>query len=148
MLRIAGRLHDIGRIVVPSAVLQKPTSLAEDEWTLVREHPAIGAAAVSKVPGLRTIAPVIRAHHEHWDGSGYPDGLTAQEIPLGARILAVADAYVAMTNDRPYRKARLLTEALEELRGCSGIQFDPEVVVAMEHVLEAATPAVDDVGAA
>jgi HD-GYP domain-containing protein (c-di-GMP phosphodiesterase class II) len=135
---MAGRLHDIGKVVVPEAVLLKDGPLTEGEWALIRMHPAVGADVVEKVPALRALAPMIRGHHERWDGKGYPDGLAGDQIPLGGRILAVADAYVTMTVGRPYRPAFHASWALEELRRGSGSQFDPAVVLAMERVLDLA----------
>ena len=101
----------------------------------MRTHAAIGAEVVSSVPVLRPLAPVIRAHHERWDGQGYPDQLAGKAIPFGARILAVVNAYTAMTVDRPYQKARSSALALAELQRCAGSQFDPEVVDVMERLL-------------
>jgi two-component system cell cycle response regulator len=140
MLGLAGRLHDIGKVAVPDAILDKTGQLTEVDWVTMRRHPLVGADVVSRVPALRVLAPVIRAHHERWDGTGYPDGLAGAAIPRGARILAVADAFVAMTSDRPYRAASSRSWALAELRRCAGRQFDPAVVAALEHVL-AAEPA-------
>jgi two-component system cell cycle response regulator len=132
---LAGRLHDIGKVAVPDVVLNKPSSLSEDEWTLVRKHAAVGAAVISRIPKLSVLAPAIRAHHEFWNGQGYPDGLSREAIPLSARILAVADAYEAMTSDRPYRKALSSERAVAELDACAGSQFDPTVVAALRRVL-------------
>jgi diguanylate cyclase (GGDEF)-like protein/putative nucleotidyltransferase with HDIG domain len=132
---LAGHLHDVGKLAVPDAILWKPGDLTGEEWGTIRRHTEMGAQAVSCVPSLRILAPIIRAHHERWDGRGYPDHLRGPEIPLAARILAVADAYVAMRADRPYRPALSETEALDELRRCSGAQFDPETVVALIRVL-------------
>jgi HD-GYP domain-containing protein (c-di-GMP phosphodiesterase class II) len=136
----AGQLHDIGKVAIPDAILRKPGPLSPDEWTITRQHPAVSAEVVSYVPTLRHIAPIIRAHHERMDGSGYPDGLAGDEIPLGARILAVVDSYAAITTDRPYRSAKSPAWALAELRRGAGTQFDPNVVAALERVL-AADPA-------
>ena len=135
MIGMAGRLHDVGKVAVPDAVLQKPGRLTEKEWEVIRKHPEVGADVVSRVPSLRTLAPVIRAHHERWDGQGYPDKLVGEAIPLGARIVAVADAYHAMTTNRPYQPARDAASALAELRHCAGTQFDPTVVQGLERIL-------------
>jgi diguanylate cyclase (GGDEF)-like protein len=135
LVGLAGRLHDIGKLAIPDAVLRKPASLTEDEWTLMRTHPGLGAAVVSRVPALRALAPIIRAHHERWDGQGYPDRLAGDAIPLLARVLAVADALSAMRTDRPYQRACSAEAALAELRRCRGTQFDPHVVDAMERLL-------------
>ncbi len=128
MLGIAGLLHDIGKVGVPDAILQKPGHLSPKEWEMLRTHAAVGADVVSRVPALRPLAPIIRAHHEQWDGSGYPDGLSGDAIPMGARMVAVVDAYGAMTSDRPYRKGRSSETARDELRRCAGTQFDPDIV--------------------
>jgi diguanylate cyclase (GGDEF)-like protein len=134
-IKLAARLHDIGKVAVPDAVLLKPGQLNDDEWMLMRRHPIVGADVVGRIHGLGHLAPLIRSHHERWDGVGYPDGLVGEEIPLGARILAVADAYDAMTQGRVYQEPRDQRWAMNELRRCAGSQFDPEVVAAMEHVL-------------
>jgi diguanylate cyclase (GGDEF)-like protein len=136
MIGLAARLHDVGKIAVPDAVLQQPGRLSAEEWGPMRMHPIVGADVVSRVPALRALAPVIRAHHERWDGGGYPDGLAGDAIPLGARIVAVVDAYSAMTTDRPYRQGRDAAWALAELRRCAGTQFDATVVEALARVLE------------
>ncbi len=139
MLGLAGRLHDVGKVAIPDAVLQKPAArLTEEEQALMRRHTIVGGDVVSRVPSLRAIAPLIRAHHEQWNGSGYPDGLTGEQIPLGARIVAVADAYEAMTTDRPYQQAHDEAWALAELRRCAGTQFDPMIVEVLERVLSVA----------
>ncbi len=135
LIGLAGRLHDVGKVVVPDTVLQKPGRLDEEEWVLMRTHPLVGADVVGRVPALRALAPLIRAHHERWDGTGYPDGLAGAAIPLGARVVAVADTYGAMTTDRPYRRACPAAHALDELRRCAGTQFDPAIVAALERVL-------------
>jgi HD-GYP domain-containing protein (c-di-GMP phosphodiesterase class II) len=135
MIALAGRLHDVGKVSIPDAVLQKPSRLTQEEWGLVRTHPMVGAAVVGHIPALRPLVPVIRAHHERWDGQGYPDHLEGEAIPFGARLLMAVDAYLAMTVDRPYQKARAPSVALTELRRCAGSQFDPQVVAALEQVL-------------
>ena len=127
-LRRGALLHDIGKIGVPDHILRKPGALTDNEWTTMRTHPDLGARIIANIPFLEEVAVIIRAHHERWDGAGYPEGLTAEHIPLGARIFAVADSFDAMTSDRPYRRGRRLDEALEEIRRCAGTQFDPAVV--------------------
>lgn len=128
-LRAAALLHDIGKIRVPDNILFKPGPLASDEWVAIREHPKFGVAILKHIKGLSGCVPIIQHHHEHFDGQGYPAGLKGGDIPLDARILAVADAYDAMTSPRPYRPDKLLHEdALRELIRCSGTYFDPEVV--------------------
>ena len=124
----AAILHDIGKLAVPDAILSKPAPLTSDEWLEMRRHPDVGHDLVRDVPFLGHAAEIIRSHHERFDGAGYPRSLKGEEIPLGARIFAVVDAYDAMTSDRPYRLARSHEEALEEIRRQVGTQFDPVVV--------------------
>lgn len=126
----AGLLHDIGKIGVPEAVLGKRGPLEPEEWALMRRHPLIGAQIVAPFDFLSAGALIIRHHHERWDGSGYPDGLVGQGIPLGARIVAVADVYDALTSTRPYRAALPQREALEHIMGEAGRTLDERVVVA------------------
>lgn len=135
MIGLAGRLHDVGKIAIPDAVLRKPGRLTDEEWGVLCTHPVVGASVVGRVPALGILTPLIRGHHEHWDGRGYPDGLAGEEIPLGARIIAVADAYGAITSDRPYRRRQDAAWALVEIRRCAGTQFDPRVVAVLERVL-------------
>ena len=132
---IAGRLHDVGKVTIPDAILRKSGTLTEGEWAQMRLHPVNGAAIIGRVPGLRFLEPLIRSHHERWDGGGYPDGLAGEAIPLGARIIAVTEAYGALTANRPYRAGRTQGEALAELQRCAGSQFDPGVVETLERVL-------------
>ncbi len=135
MVGLAARLHDVGKVVVPDAILRKPARLTEEEWVTMRRHPVVGADVVGRAPALRALAPVVRAHHERWDGQGYPDGLAGEAIPLAARIVAAADAYGAMTTDRPYRPAHSPAWALDELRRHAETQFDPAVIAALTHAL-------------
>ncbi|HLJ67298.1 MAG TPA: diguanylate cyclase [Chloroflexota bacterium] len=135
LVGMAGRLYDIGKVAIPDAVLTKRGHLTEEEWDVVLKHPVVSAGIVSRVPALRILTSWIRAHHEQWDGSGYPDGLAGDAIPLAARILAVADAYEAMTSGRPYRGRRTSAQALREIERCAGSQFDPAVVEALRRVL-------------
>jgi diguanylate cyclase (GGDEF)-like protein len=137
LLRMAGMLHDIGKVAVPDRILRKRGALTPTEYEEVKRHAAIGADIVGRIDGLQTIAPWIRHSHEHVDGSGYPDGLRGDEIPLASRILLVADAYDAMTTDRPYRSAMAPCDALTELRQWIGHQFDPSCVEALGEVLAA-----------
>jgi HD-GYP domain-containing protein (c-di-GMP phosphodiesterase class II)/CHASE2 domain-containing sensor protein len=125
VLHLAATLHDIGKIAIPEAVLNKPTSLTEDERRIIQKHPVRGAIILEPVHQLRPIIPGIRHHHEAYDGAGYPDGLAGENIPLLARVIAIADSFDAMTTDRPYRRARTDAEALEEVGRCAGTQFDP-----------------------
>lgn len=133
-LKLAGLLHDLGKIGLPDAVLKEARPLTEDEQAIVRRHPEFGQSLLDGL-GLEQVQDWVLHHHEHWDGSGYPGGLEGEEIPLGARIILVADAYVAITTDRPYRAARSEAAALRELRVHAGSQFDPAVVEALEHFL-------------
>jgi putative nucleotidyltransferase with HDIG domain len=134
-LEMAAYLHDIGKIGIREEILLKPGRLDDVEMEQMRHHPLIGANILKPVAFPWAIAPIVRHHHEHWDGAGYPAGLRGEEIPLLARILAAADACEAMTSDRPYRRGRTVEEAVEELRRCSGTQFDPRVVDAFVLVL-------------
>jgi diguanylate cyclase (GGDEF)-like protein len=127
-VRLATELHDVGKVAIPDAILGKPGPLTADEWEFVRRHPVIGQRIVLAAPALAPVATLVRASHERWDGGGYPDGLAGREIPIGARIVAVADAYAAITAGRPYRPARTPGEALDELRRGAGSQFDAGVV--------------------
>src|SRR5829696_313437 len=123
-IRAAGVLHDIGKLGVADAILKKPGALTDDEWTEMRRHPELGARILDHA-NLRDISAWVLAHHERMDGRGYPSGLAGEAIPLEARILAVADAYEAMTADRPYRTALGHDAAREQLRACADSQFDP-----------------------
>jgi two-component system, cell cycle response regulator len=127
-LRLGAELHDIGKLAVPVALLGKVGPLDEEEWEFVRRHPVVGQRIVSGAPSMREVGLIVRATHERWDGGGYPDGLAGNVIPLASRIIAVCDAYVAMTNDRPFRGALPQLQAVAELRRCAGSQFDPQVV--------------------
>ena len=127
-IRLAAALHDIGKIGVPDEILRKPGPLTSQEWDLMKLHPKIGADIIAPVAKLVNVAPIIMAHQEKFDGSGYPYGLKGEQIPMGARVLAVVDAYVAITDERVYRKARSHEEAIAELVKHSGSQFDPAVV--------------------
>ncbi len=124
-LRIAAHLHDLGKIGVPDAILHKPGPLDDTEWSIMREHPVWGARALESIPGFRPAARAVRHHHERWDGDGYPDGLAGEDIPIGARIIAVCDAYEAMTSTRPYRPALAEPLARERIVAGTGTQFDP-----------------------
>jgi diguanylate cyclase (GGDEF)-like protein len=146
LLRLAAQLHDIGKIGIPEAILHKPGPLTEDEWDVMRNHPRIGQQILTEARGqFGLVSHIVVAHHERWDGKGYPYGLAQEEIPLGARILSVIDAYDAMTSSRPYRKALPVAEAREELLRCAGTQFDPQVVNAFLQVLQTQEPQVSSV---
>ncbi|HYB28019.1 MAG TPA: diguanylate cyclase [Solirubrobacteraceae bacterium] len=127
-VRLAAELHDVGKVAIPDAILDKPAALDEAEWAFIRRHTLVGERIIAAAPDLVRVAKLVRSSHENYDGTGYPDGLTRQEIPLGARIIAVCDAFDAMTTDRPYRKAMDHESAAQELRRCAGTQFDPVVV--------------------
>jgi GAF domain-containing protein len=141
-LEFAARLHDVGKIRVPDRVLNKPGPLNPQEREVMRCHSAWGSETLSGVPGLEVVATIVRFHHERWDGGGYPDGLGGACIPLASRIIAVCDAFGAMTCDRPYRAGMPPAEALGELRAGAGTQFDPAVVDAFCEALATQVPAV------
>jgi putative nucleotidyltransferase with HDIG domain len=134
-LELAALLHDVGKIAVPELILNKPGKLTDEEFKLIKEHPARGESILSPVIELKEIGRVVRSHHERYDGTGYPDRLKGQEIPIGARIMTIADTYDSITSERPYRKAASHRYAVKEIISCSGTQFDPEVV---GHFLEIA----------
>jgi diguanylate cyclase (GGDEF)-like protein len=140
-VRIAAELHDIGKMAIPEAILAKPRGLSEGEWALMRQHTVAGERIIASSPALADVAPLVRSSHERWDGTGYPDRLRADEIPRGARIIAVCDSYHAMTSDRAYRQALNPETALAELRAGAGTQFDPEVVDAFLSRVPGAAPA-------
>jgi putative nucleotidyltransferase with HDIG domain len=124
-VKLGAILHDVGKIGIPDAILLKPGALNDGEWVVMRSHTTIGEEMLRSIDFLSPSLPIIRNHHERWDGKGYPDGLAGEQIPLGARIVAVCDSFDAMTSDRPYRKARSVDEACEEILRCAGTQFDP-----------------------
>jgi HD-GYP domain-containing protein (c-di-GMP phosphodiesterase class II) len=136
-LRYAATLHDIGELGVPEAILNKPGPLTEEERPAIQRHPLIGEGILSPVDFLADAVPLVRAAHERWDGSGYPDGLAGEAIPLGARILFACDSYDAMITERPYRPALPAEEARQELRRVAGSQLDPRVVDALLGTLDA-----------
>jgi diguanylate cyclase (GGDEF)-like protein/putative nucleotidyltransferase with HDIG domain len=140
-------LHDVGKFAVPSSILYKATSLSEEEWQEMKQHPEVGWSMLRQVESLQGAAEIVRAHHEHYDGSGYPRGLGGDEIPRGARIFAVADAFDAITSDRPYRDARSHAVAVEEILANRGTQFDPGVVAALLQVMGYERPQEADSGA-
>jgi len=127
LLRVGGPLHDIGKLGVSDDVLGKAGGLEDHELAQIREHPRIGAKILLRVASFRDALPYVLYHHERWDGTGYPTGKAGEEIPLEARVLAVADAFDAMTSDRPYRRALTREEALAEVERCAGTQFDPQI---------------------
>ncbi len=131
----ASILHDIGKIGISDRILRKREILSEEDWVVIKMHPTIGSNIVSSIDAYPHLAPTISAHQEKYDGTGYPRGLSGNEIPLGARILGIADAYQAMTEDRYYRQARTHVEALAELEKVRGTQFDPEVLDVFMNVV-------------
>jgi two-component system cell cycle response regulator len=150
-MRHAAQLHDIGKIAIPDAILSKRGPLDEEEWGFVRRHTIVGERILNAAPALAEVAALVRSTHEHYDGRGYPDGLKGDAIPVASRIIAVCDAFDAMTSDRPYRVAMTPADALAELERCSRTQFDPEIVAAFRATLhEPAAPVrvLEDQGAA
>jgi putative nucleotidyltransferase with HDIG domain len=135
LLSHAALFHDIGKVAIPDEILLKPATLTTGEWSLMRSHAAEGARIIDRLGFLDDAVPAIRHHHERWDGAGYPDGLHGEEIPLGARIIHVADALDCMLTNRVYRTARPAEDALDELRRAAGSQFCPRCVAALERVL-------------
>ena len=137
IIELAGLLHDVGKIGIPDRVLQKPDELAPDEWAMMQRHPDLGAHILGDNPALAAVVPLVRHHHERFDGRGYPDQLSGNNIPLGAAIVGLADAFDTMTSDRPYRRARTIDQALQEVARCSGSHFHPKVASAFLKVVKA-----------
>jgi len=137
-------LHDIGKVGIPEQILCKTGPLTGDEWDIMRTHPVVGAQIVAPITFLTDAVDLVRHHHERFDGSGYPDGLRGEEIPLPARIFAVADSFDAMTSDRPYRGAMRIERALSEIEQGAGSQFDPEVVRVFIGMIQDDPPSDDD----
>jgi HD-GYP domain-containing protein (c-di-GMP phosphodiesterase class II) len=134
-LRYGFLLHDVGKVGIPEAVLNKPGPLDDGEWEVMRAHPMLGVQMVAGIKSLGSAVEVIRCHHERWDGKGYPAGLAGEAIPAGARVFAVADAFDAMTSDRPYRQAMPFDRACQEIAEGAGSQFDPSVVDAFTAIV-------------
>lgn len=128
-------LHDVGKVAVPDEILHKPAALNADEWQLMRQHTIIGERILLASPGMAPVASLVRSSHERWDGAGYPDGLRGEQIPLGARIIAVCDSFDAIVSDRPYAQGRSVSAAIAELERCAGTQFDPAVVAAFAGLM-------------
>jgi putative nucleotidyltransferase with HDIG domain len=135
-IRIGGLMHDIGKIGIAENILNKPEALTDEESEEMKKHPEIGYRILLSVPEFSEVAESILAHHERWDGKGYPQGLKGEEIPLQARIITVADTFEAMTSDRSYRKAVSHDEAITELQGIAGTQLDPKITAAFIEVLK------------
>ncbi len=135
-IRLAGILHDIGKIGIRDEILHKEGKLTEEEWKQIRKHPEVSVSILSRIPDLKGILKIIRHHHEHYNGKGYPSGLVGEQIPLGARILAVTDMLDALISDRPYREKITFMEAVEEIRKVSGTQLDPRIVEALDGIVE------------
>jgi len=135
-IELAAELHDIGKVAIPETILNKPGPLDEEEWAFIRRHTEIGERIVTAAPSLAHTSKLVRSHHERYDGSGYPDHLAGEDLPFGARVIAVCDAFGAMTSQRPYSDAISVAEALAELRRCSGSDFDPTVVRAFCELVE------------
>jgi HD-GYP domain-containing protein (c-di-GMP phosphodiesterase class II) len=133
-------LHDIGKIGVPDELLHRPGKLSEEEMERVRHHVQLGASMIEMLGEMHPIVPLIRHHHESWDGTGYPDGMKGEEIPMISRVISVADMYDAMTSDRPYRKRRSHEWAVEEIKRVSGTKLDPRVAEAFLQVLKEISP--------
>jgi len=133
-IRQAAELHDVGKLAIPEEILSKPGTLTGDEWEFVKRHPLIGERILATAPDFGGAAKLVRSSHERWDGTGYPDRLTGPEIPLGARIISVCDAFEAMTSTRPYAPQLESEDAMSELVRGAGTQFDPEVVAAFSSV--------------
>ena len=133
-VRHAAELHDIGKVAVPDDILSKPGPLNEEEFAFIRRHTLIGERIIAAAPALSEVARLVRSSHERWDGGGYPDGLSGEDIPLASRIVFAADAFDAMTSARPYNEPRSADGAIREMRECAGTQFDPVVVDAFRSV--------------
>jgi HD-GYP domain-containing protein (c-di-GMP phosphodiesterase class II) len=140
----AALLHDVGKLAIPSEILQKTGPLSREEWEVMAEHPVVGERILMRTKDLAGLAPIVRHEHEHWDGSGYPDGLERHRIPLGSRIIFACDAYAAMITSRPYRPAMGIDDAVAELRAGVGTKFDPEVIDSLLDLLGYNAPDVPD----
>jgi putative nucleotidyltransferase with HDIG domain len=130
----AALIHDLGKVGIMDSIISKPGPLTDEEYNILKRHPVIGAEIINRMKGFQDLVPLVRHHHERWDGRGYPDGLEKEEIPVGARILALSDSLDAMLSDRPYRPTRSMKEVVEEVIRCTGTQFDPHVVEAFFEV--------------
>ncbi len=142
-VRLAALLHDVGKLALPEEILEKPSALTSIEWESVVQHPRIGQVILEQASVLRDAIPIVLHHHERFAGHGYPYGIRGSDIPLGARIVALADAYDAMTTDRPYRRAMTHAQAIREIQRHAGTQFDPEVVTVFCDLYAAERPVAD-----
>ena len=134
-VRLAGELHDVGKVAIPNGILSKPGGLTREERLVVEQHPVIGERILAAAPALANVARLVRSSHEWMDGTGYPDRLAGEDIPLGARLVAVCDAYDAMVSDRPYRRAMDAEAALAELERSAGFQFEADIVVLVREAI-------------
>jgi HD-GYP domain-containing protein (c-di-GMP phosphodiesterase class II) len=141
LLQMAAMLHDVGKVSIPDHILRKQKPLTPQEWEAIKQNPVRGAEIASRIQGLEAIVPWVRHSLERYDGSGYPDGLRGEEIPLACRIMHVADAYDAITSGRPYKERLAPDAAMEELRNNAGTQFDPQCVEALERAVAGGAPA-------
>lgn len=139
IVHIGAHLHDIGKLGIPDCILDKPGRLTNEEYSIIRRHPVIGGNIVGKLKGFEAIVAIVRHHHEHIDGKGYPDGLRGNDISLGARIVAVADAFDATTTLRSYRQSFSVAAAMQEMRLCAGTQFDPDIIAVLTLLLKTIT---------
>lgn len=135
-IKLGARIHDIGKIGIPDSILLKPEKLSDEEMEIIKQHPTIGVQLLRNIRFFKSVLPIVKYHHERWDGGGYPDGLAGQDIPLWARIVGLADAYEAMTAGRPYKPAKTPEEALAEVEKFSGIQFDPKLARVFKELWE------------
>jgi putative nucleotidyltransferase with HDIG domain len=135
-IQAAARIHDIGKVAIPDKVLLKEEGLSDQDWELIKQHPLIGADLISGLEVYKDCVDIVKYEHERWNGSGYPEGLKGEQIPLGARIVAVADVYDALRSDRPYRRAMTLEEAIDELKRMRGKELDPKLVDILLEILE------------
>jgi putative nucleotidyltransferase with HDIG domain len=139
---LGGWLHDVGKLAVPDHILTKPGPLTASEWEIMRTHSVTGEQLLRAFPELAITCPAVRHHHEKYDGSGYPDHIAGEQIPIDARIIGAADAYCAMIATRTYKEPRSANEAIDELRRCSGTHFDPDVVAALIHAITSDDPSI------